>query len=173
MTADKMTVTPLTRPHSLVLGTHNRKKCEELRQLLAPYGFEIRSLAEIRESIEVEETGTTFVENARLKAREQAMHLGSWTIGEDSGLCVPYLDNSPGVYSARYSGPGATDETNNRKLLEELAGVPVDSRHSLLCLHDCSVRFRGADLTGDRGTMLGTHLGGSSRSGGLWLRSAV
>ena len=60
------------------------------------------------------------MENARLKATEQAVHLGQWTIGEDSGLCVPALGGAPGVYSARYSDPDASDAKNNAKLLDEM-----------------------------------------------------
>jgi XTP/dITP diphosphohydrolase len=105
---------------TLVLGTHNQKKCKELRHLLAPLGVNLVSLAEIDNAIEVDETGQSFIENARLKAVEQARHLQRWTIGEDSGLCVPGLDGEPGIYSARYSDPGATDERNNEKLLSEI-----------------------------------------------------
>lgn len=105
---------------TLVLGTHNKKKCGELRLLLEPLGIKLLSLAEIENSIEVNETGATFIENARLKAIEQARHLNRWTIGEDSGLCVPGLSGEPGIYSARYSGPGATDQSNNEKLLSEI-----------------------------------------------------
>src|SRR5690242_696379 len=89
----------------IVVGTHNRKKLAELRELLEPLGIALASLAEISSALTVEETGTTFLANARLKAIEQAQHLGRWTIGEDSGLCVPALNGAPGVYSARYSGP--------------------------------------------------------------------
>lgn len=109
-----------TSIRTLVLGTHNQKKCGELRLLLEPLGLELLSLAEVPQAIEVEETGTTFIENARLKASQQAVHLKHWTIGEDSGLCVPGLGGEPGVYSARYSDPGATDPRNNEKLLAEL-----------------------------------------------------
>lgn len=105
---------------TLILGTHNQKKCGELRVLLEPLGLKLLSLDEVPGSIEVEETGSTFIENARLKASQQAVHLKQWTIGEDSGLCVPGLSGEPGVYSARYSDPGATDERNNEKLLSEL-----------------------------------------------------
>lgn len=105
---------------TLILGTHNQKKCGELRVLLEPLGLKLLSLAEVPGSIEVEETGSTFIENARLKASQQAVHLKQWTIGEDSGLCVPGLSGEPGVYSARYSDPGATDQRNNEKLLSEL-----------------------------------------------------
>lgn len=119
-----------TAPKTLILGTHNAKKCGELRELLTPLGFELKSLAEVDNPIEVDETGTTFIENARLKAQEQARHLKQWTIGEDSGLCVPYLKHAPGIYSARYSDPGATDERNNQKLLAELAEAKGDKRRA-------------------------------------------
>ena len=109
---------PLQR---LILGTHNAKKCGELRLLLEPLSIELRSLAEVPNPLEVDETGATFIDNARLKAAQQAVHLGEWTIGEDSGLCVPALGGEPGVLSARYSDPGATDERNNAKLLQALS----------------------------------------------------
>ena len=114
----------------LILGTHNQKKCGELKQLLAPLGVELRSLAEVPDALEVDETGQTFIENARLKATEQARHLGEWTIGEDSGLCVPALGGAPGVLSARYSDPGATDSRNNEKLLSALASFTGDKRRA-------------------------------------------
>ena len=110
----------MTLPARMILGTHNRKKCGELRGLLDPLGIELRSLAEVNNPLTVDETGSTFMENARLKATEQAVHLGEWTIGEDSGLCVPALGGAPGIYSARYSDPDATDAKNNAKLLDEM-----------------------------------------------------
>jgi XTP/dITP diphosphohydrolase len=114
----------------LVLGTHNQKKCVELRHLLEPLGLELHSLAEISDAIVVEETGNTFEENAKLKASEQARQLSAWTIGEDSGLCVPYLGGAPGVLSARYSDPDATDARNNEKLLHELRAATGDQRRA-------------------------------------------
>ena len=113
---------------AIVLGTHNSKKLLELQQLLAPLGLELLSLKDVDNPIAVEETGETFIENARLKAIQQAVHLDAWTIGEDSGLCVPSLGNAPGVYSARYAGPEATDSLNNEKLLKELAGKSAGQR---------------------------------------------
>lgn len=114
---------------SLVLGSHNRKKCYELGILLEPLGLTILSLDQVGNPIEVEETGQTFIDNARLKAVQQAIHLGQWTVGEDSGLCLPGLGGEPGVFSARYSDPGATDERNNEKLLRELRlRSPLDRR---------------------------------------------
>lgn len=118
----------LAQFETLILGTHNQKKCVELRVLLEPLGYKLMSLAEVSGAIEVEETGTTFIENARLKAIEQARNLGQWTIGEDSGLCVPGLAGEPGVYSARYSGPNANDQSNNEKLLQQMAQRCPDQR---------------------------------------------
>lgn len=121
---------PSPAPSQLILGTGNAKKCIELRRLLEPLGLELLSLAEVPKALEVEETGQTFMENARLKASSQAQYLAQWTIGEDSGLCVPYLDGAPGIYSARYSAPEATDQRNNEKLLRELHPAEGDQRRA-------------------------------------------
>lgn len=112
----------------LVLGSRNKKKLGELADLLAPYGLVLRTLADCPSAIEVEETGHTFAENARLKAVQQATHLKQWVLGEDSGLSVDALGGEPGVRSARFSDPGATDERNNALLLERLQGIATDSR---------------------------------------------
>ena len=119
----------------LVLGTRNKKKGVELLELLGPMGIELVTLADVPSAIEVEETGTTFAENAALKACEQAKHLQQWVLGEDSGLAVDALKGAPGVYSARYSGPGATDEANNAKLLAELAQAPLEKRAAHYVCH--------------------------------------
>ncbi len=121
----------------LVLGTHNAKKLAEMRQLLAPSGITVRSLAELPNAIEVAETGTTFQENAQLKAVQQAQHLGSWVLAEDSGLSVNALAGRPGVYSARYAGEQATDEENNAKLLEELGSTPDAGRGAFYTCQLC------------------------------------
>ena len=88
----------------LVLGTNNAKKLREMKMLLEGIDIQICSLAEIENSIEVEETGASFQENSELKAVEQAVHLGKWVLAEDSGLSVAALDGSPGILSARFSG---------------------------------------------------------------------
>tara|TARA_B100000945_G_scaffold132930_1_gene106089 strand:- start:4479 stop:5096 length:618 start_codon:yes stop_codon:yes gene_type:complete len=121
--------------HVLVLGTHNQKKRRELEQLLAPLGLQLKTLADFDRAIEVEETGTTFAENAALKASEQARNLGLWVMGEDSGISVVALNNQPGVYSARYSDPGATDDRNNEKVLAELADTPLEKRTAFYTCH--------------------------------------
>lgn len=118
----------LSMPRLLVLGSHNRKKVAELAELLEPHGLVLKTLADFSGALAVAETGETFADNARLKATEQARHLGHWVLGEDSGLSVAALDGAPGVYSARFSGEGATDERNNQLLLEKLQGVTLDQR---------------------------------------------
>ena len=124
----------------LVLGSGNKKKLVELRLLLPADRFSLQPLSEIPEAIEVDETGTTFAENAALKATEQAKHLNRWVLAEDSGLSVDALKGAPGVYSARYGGTHGDDEANNAKLLQELDGVPMEKRtakyHCHICLSD-------------------------------------
>lgn len=120
---------------TLVVGSRNRKKIGELVQLLEPHGFQLRTLADFPDAIEVDETGATFAENATLKATQQAKHLGQWVLGEDSGLVVDALAGAPGVYSARFAGPGATDERNNARLLDELQSVPAELRTAYYVCH--------------------------------------
>jgi XTP/dITP diphosphohydrolase len=118
----------MNEKHRLIVGTNNAKKGRELVELLAPHGFEVLTLAEIGADLVVDEDGDTFAANARKKAGELAARLGQWVLADDSGLEVDALDGRPGVYSARYAGPTATDADNNRRLLEELAGVPAERR---------------------------------------------
>lgn len=106
----------------LVLGSRNTKKLRELVALLGDLGVELTDLSPYPYAPEVEETGTTFEENARLKATSLAPALGEWVLGEDSGLVVPALGGQPGVYSARWAGTHGDDAANNAKLLAELAG---------------------------------------------------
>jgi XTP/dITP diphosphohydrolase len=122
-------------PKTLVLGTNNRKKCLELIELLAPLGRELKTLGDFPQAITVEETGDSFAANAALKAVEQAVHLKTWVLGEDSGLAVDALDGRPGIYSARYAGPQATDEANNQLLRTELAGTPIERRTAHYVCH--------------------------------------
>jgi XTP/dITP diphosphohydrolase len=131
----------------LVLGTRNRKKEGELRDLLTPLGLEVRCLADYPTAIDVVEDGATFQENATKKAVQQARHLNQWVLGEDSGLAVDALDGAPGVYSARFAGTQGDDEANNRKLVAELANVPLEKRtahyvcHAVLSDPAGNVRF--------------------------------
>ncbi len=120
----------LSRCKRLYLGTNNRKKIIELVNLLEPRGFELKVPADFSDIHDVDETGTTFLENAQIKAISQARHRGLWAIGEDSGLCVPALGGRPGIYSARFSGPAANDETNNALLLKEMQSLSKDQRRA-------------------------------------------
>lgn len=114
--------------HTIVLSSRNKKKAREVSEILAPAGFVVVPVTEFPDIPEVEEDGTTFAENAAKKASEVAIRLNRWVVGEDSGLQVDALNGAPGIYSARYSGEGATDESNNRKLIADLAGIPDEKR---------------------------------------------
>lgn len=139
-------------PQRLVVATRNRKKLQELIELLDLPGLELVTLDAFADALEVEETGDSFAANARLKATQQARHLGQWVLGEDSGLSVDALGGAPGVYSARFAGPGATDAQNNRLLLARLAGVPLVQRTAFYTCHAVV-----SDPTGDvRAEAVGT-----------------
>jgi len=122
-------------PFLLTIGTTNVAKGKELVELLGPHGFEIRTLADIDDSINVVEDGDSFAENARKKAIEQAQHLGCWVLADDSGLEVQALDGRPGIYSARFAGPEATDQANNDQLLKELGDLPPQKRGARYYCH--------------------------------------
>lgn len=104
-----------------VIASNNKKKVEELDRILSPLGITARTAEQLgKELDEVEETGSTFEENAELKARAACEKTGYPAIADDSGLVVDALDGRPGVMSARYAGEGATDDEKINKLLEEL-----------------------------------------------------
>ena len=114
-------------PSRLVLATGNAGKLREMREILGPWQVEVRSLAEFTASA-ADETGLTFVENALLKARFAAQAAGLPAIADDSGLEVDALHGAPGIFSARYAGPGCDDAANNARLLRELEAVPDAGR---------------------------------------------
>lgn len=116
----------------LVLATHNPNKIREMSEILSQNvrsvgAFEILTLDELGVTDDVEENGTTFEENALIKARVGAS-LGYLSVADDSGLEVDALGGEPGVYSARYSGEHGNDEGNNRLVLTKLSGVPTEKR---------------------------------------------
>jgi XTP/dITP diphosphohydrolase len=115
-------------PPVIVVGTRNRKKREEIVEILGDLGLEFGDLTQWPNAPEVVEDGTTFEANARKKATELAQALHQWVLGEDSGLVVPALNGRPGVYSARYAGQQGDDAANNARLLAELAPLPDDRR---------------------------------------------
>ncbi len=122
-------------PNRIVLATGNAGKVREIREILADLGVEVIPQSDF--GIEdADETGTSFVENALIKARHAATATGLPAIADDSGLVVDALDGRPGVHSARYSGQGATDDSNIDMLLEELAGVASEDRGA--AFHCCA-----------------------------------
>src|SRR5947208_13252148 len=115
-------------PSILVLGTRNKKKCQEIHEILGDLPLELRDLTHYPQAPEVVEDGETFEANARKKAAELAKALGEWVLAEDSGLVVPGLNGRPGVHSARYAGRQGDDAANNARLVAELAPLPPDRR---------------------------------------------
>ena len=128
---------------TLVLATHNAKKRAELARILAPLGHE---LAELPLS-DVEETGLTFEENARLKAESGCRETGLPCVGDDSGLCVDALGGAPGVFSARFAGKHGDDQANNAKLLDMLRDVPEEQRTARFVCAICCVFPGGKEIT--------------------------
>ena len=111
----------------LVIASGNKGKLRELSALLEPLDYDVHTQAEFNVP-DVPETGTTFVENAIIKARHAAELTGLAAVADDSGIEVDALDGAPGVYSARFSAPNATDEKNNTLLVEKLRDVPEELR---------------------------------------------
>lgn len=110
-----------------LIATHNKKKQAEMQRVLEPLGINVKTAEDLGiELSEVEENGTTFYENARIKALSGCKESGLPCIADDSGICVDFLNGGPGIYSARYSG--GDDEDNNDKLLSELEGVEKEKR---------------------------------------------
>jgi len=151
------------RNHRVVLASSNKGKLREFAELLGGLHLDIIPQAQLGVS-DAEETGLTFVENAIIKARHAARATGLPAIADDSGIEVDALKGVPGIYSARYSGPGASDDANNCKLLQALDGVPDAQRGARYqCLivymrHDldptpiiCSGSWEGRILTAPRG----------------------
>ena len=128
-------------------ATGNAGKLRELRRILEAQGHEVVSQKQLGITIEPEETGTTFAENALIKAETICKACGLPTIADDSGLCVDALDGAPGVYSARYCGHHGDDEANNDKLLAD---------------HLVALRFQNAaqfaELSGVAGSCTNFHL---------------
>ncbi|MCO6042372.1 non-canonical purine NTP pyrophosphatase [Aeoliella sp. ICT_H6.2] len=119
----------------VVIGTHNKKKGVELAEMLGPYGLEVATLDDFPTALDVVEDGDTFAANARLKATQQAVHLGEWVLADDSGIEIDALKGAPGIYSARFAGEQATDEDNNRLLLEKLGDLPPEKRGARYYCH--------------------------------------
>ena len=130
----------------LLLATHNQGKVREFAGLLSGLPVELRSLAQVQPALSVVEDGATFEANACKKAREIARATGMLVLSDDSGLEVDALGGQPGVHSARYAGPSASDAANNLKLVAALRDVPE---------HQRSARYRVVLAVADPGGPLG------------------
>ncbi|MCY7903036.1 XTP/dITP diphosphatase [Bacillus inaquosorum] len=111
-----------------IIATHNPGKVKEFKEILEPKGYDVKSLAEIGFTEEIEETGHTFEENAILKAEAVAKAVNKIVIADDSGLSIDNLGGRPGVYSARYAGEQKDDQANIDKVLSELKGIEKEQR---------------------------------------------
>lgn len=129
----------------LVLASRNKKKLVEMQEILSALGVEVVMEADVGVDVDVEETGTTFAENAALKARAVCEASGLPAIADDSGLCVDALNGAPGVYSARYGGEGLDDVARYKLLLENMRGQ-LDRRCGFVSAI-CCVFPNGDELT--------------------------
>lgn len=112
----------------IIFATGNKNKMIEIRQILGDLGWEILSMKEAGITAEIEENGTTFEENALIKATEVAKYCDDIVLADDSGLEIDYLNKEPGIYSARYAGEDTPYEIKNQMLLDRLEGVPREER---------------------------------------------
>jgi len=153
---------------TIVLATHNKKKRAELARILAPLGHELADVP----LTDVEETGLTFEENARLKAASGCRETGLPCVGDDSGLCVDALDGAPGVFSARFAGGNKVDAqhgddgANIAKLLDMLRDTPEERRTARFVCAICCVYPDGREIT-LRGTCEGRIAFGRVGAGGF------
>lgn len=143
-----------TNSREVVVATRNSHKLKEIQALLAGCNIKALGLDAFPGAPQVLEDGATFAANAAKKARVTARYTGRLTLADDSGLCVDALDGAPGVISARFSGPGATDHKNNTKLLRLLRDIPARRRTARFV---CTIAI--ADRQGIVGIVTGTHHG--------------
>lgn len=139
----------------LVLATFNHGKVREITEFLSGIPLKVLGLNDFQEIRVVEESGSTFAENAILKARGYAGQTGIATLADDSGLEVDALGGRPGVYSARYAGESATDEERYQRLLEELSGIPSNLRTARFVCSMAMVDESGQVLTETSGVCEG------------------
>ncbi len=112
----------------IIFATGNKDKMREIREIMADVDVEILSMKEAGITADIEENGTTFEENAVIKAKAIAEHTDAIVLADDSGLEIDYLDKAPGVFSARFMGEDTSYEIKNQALLDKLEGVPKEER---------------------------------------------
>lgn len=148
----------------IVAATKNQGKIREFQEILGELGYEVISMHDVGIDVEVEETGTTFAENALIKARAVALLCEYPVISDDSGLCVDALGGAPGIYSARYAGEEATDKDRNIKLLDELKDE--DNRKAQYVASIAYISSDGTEITTE-GTVEGEILTEEHGTGGF------
>lgn len=134
----------------VVIATKNKGKAKDFQAIFAPLGFEVVTMFDVAPDMEIEETGSTFEENAILKAETLSKALGKLVIADDSGLAIDALGGEPGVYSARYAGDH-DDEANIVKVLEKMESVPNEERTARFC---CALAISGPEV--ETKTVFGT-----------------
>lgn len=113
----------------LIVASNNAHKISEIKEMLSKFDLQVLSLKEAGINVDVEENGTTFMENALIKARAiKVLCEDAMVLSDDSGLAVKALNGEPGIYSARYCGEHGNDVENNKKLIREMAGIPFEDR---------------------------------------------
>ncbi len=112
----------------IIFATGNQNKMREIKEIMDGMGYEILSMKEAGIDADIEETGSTFEENALLKAQGVAAHCNDIVLADDSGLEVDYLNKEPGIYSARYMGENTSYDIKNQNILDRLEGVPYQKR---------------------------------------------
>lgn len=127
----------------VIIATKNKGKAKDFEAIFNPYGFEVLTLHDVANDMDVEETGTTFEENAVLKAEALAERLQTFVIADDSGLAIDALNGAPGVYSARYAGEEKSDDANMQKVLTELKDVVDEKRTARFC---CAIALSGPNM---------------------------
>lgn len=116
----------------LIVASNNAHKISEIKEMLSKFDLEVLSLREALIDVDVEENGTTFMENALIKARAiKELCKNEMVLSDDSGLAVEALNGAPGIYSARYCGEHGNDVENNKKLIREMEGIPFKERKAM------------------------------------------
>lgn len=136
----------------VIFASKNKGKIAEVKKILSELNFELISLLDFKEDLEIEETGNTFEANAKIKATASFEKFKLPSIGDDSGLAVEQLNGAPGIYSARYAGKNATDEQNNKKLILELEKYPEPHKAKFVCT---AIFFDGKNFIKAEGELKG------------------
>ena len=152
----------------IIFATGNKDKMREIREIMADCDVHIVSMKEAGIRVDIVEDGTTFEENAKIKARAVAAHTDAIVLADDSGLEIDALNKEPGVYSARYMGEDTSYDVKNKNLIDRLDGVPKEKTYRTLCLCDCGCPS-GWKGTGDPSDDGRIYRLGTGRGKRLWV----